>query len=64
MFELHFVKTGLFDKKWSKFYHELSDSREESDYGAFVTFDSAIVLELAGQTDEFITLINGLIDLN
>ncbi len=31
-FDLHFVKTGLLDKKWSKIAHSAFDARQISDY--------------------------------
>jgi len=61
MLELHFLKTGRIERKWSKFYNELSDSREESDYGAFITFTADDVLPLLPQTEEFIEVIKRLI---
>ena len=56
MLELHFVKTGIIEKKWSKFYN-----REESDYGAFVVFTAEDVLPLLPQTEEFIDVLKRLI---
>ena len=64
MLELRFVKTGIIEKKWSKFYNSLSDSREESDYGAFVVYTAEDVLPLLPQTEEFIDVIKRLIDKN
>ncbi len=61
MLELHFIKTGRIEKQWSKFYNDLSDSREESDYGAFVSYTANDVLPLLPQTEEFIALIKELI---
>lgn len=64
MIELHFVKTEIIEKKWSKFYNNLSASRDESDYGAFVTYTAEDVLPLIPQTEEFIDVIKRLIDKN
>ena len=64
MLELHFVKTGIIGKEWSKFYNNLSDSRNESDYGAFVEFSEEDVLPLLPQTEEFIDVIKLLINTN
>ena len=61
MLDLHFVKTGRIPKEWAKFYYNLADSREESDYGAFVDFKEEDVLPLLPQTEEFIKLIKALI---
>ena len=63
MLELHFIKTGHIDKEWGKFYNNLSDNREESDYGAFVEFSEEDVLPLLSQTEEFIDVIKRLINL-
>ncbi len=62
MLELHFIKTGRIEKKWGKFYIDLSDNREESDYGAFVSFVEEDVLPLLPQTQEFIDVIKRLIN--
>ena len=64
MLELHFVKTGIIEKEWSKFYVNLSDSRDESDYGAFIEFTKDDVLPLLPQTEEFIDVIKRLINTN
>ena len=64
MFELHFIKTKRIENQWGKFYVNLSDSREESDYGAFVSFNPDDVLPLVPQTEEFINVIKQLINLN
>lgn len=62
MLELYFIKTERIDKKWSKFYNNLSDSREESDYGAYVIFTEEDVFPLLPQTQEFIDVIKRLIN--
>lgn len=62
MFELHFVKEGLVERKWSKFYTNLFESRNESDYEDFVILNADDVLPLLPQTAEFIELIKGLIN--
>jgi uncharacterized protein (UPF0332 family) len=64
MLELHFIKTGQIDKVWGKFYNNLSDSREESDYGAFVAYTADDVLPLLPQTEAFIDVIKRLIQVN
>lgn len=64
MLELHFVKTEIIEKKWNKFYNNLSDSREESDYGAFVMYTEEDVLPLIPQTEEFINVLKRLINKN
>lgn len=64
MLELHFIKTGRINKVWGKFYNNLSDSWEESDYGAFIEFTADDVLPLVSQTEEFIDVIKRLIFIN
>lgn len=61
MLELHFIKTNRIEKKWSKFYNNLSDNREESDYGAFVIFTEEDVMPMLPETEEFIAIIKRLI---
>jgi uncharacterized protein (UPF0332 family) len=38
-FTLHFIKTGLIDKKLAEVYIELFDYRQAADYADFVDFD-------------------------
>jgi uncharacterized protein (UPF0332 family) len=64
MFDLHFVKTGHVDVKWSKLYSRLSDARHRSDYGAFIEFSEEDVRPLLTQTEEFIDVIKRLINTN
>jgi uncharacterized protein (UPF0332 family) len=40
MLELHFVKTGLIPMKWGKFYAELFNERNDSDYEDFAVFNA------------------------
>lgn len=62
MFELHFVKTGRTDAKWSKIYSRLSSARHDSDYGAFTVFTEEDILPLLPLTEEFIDVIKRLIN--
>lgn len=64
MLELHFVKTGLLSVHWGKFYAELFDERNDSDYEDFAIFTEEDVLPLLPQTQEFIDVIKRLIDRN
>lgn len=64
MLELHFIKTERIDKRWGKFYNNLSDNREESDYGAYVVFTEDDIIPLLPQTQEFIDVIKRLIHTN
>jgi len=42
-FHREFVKTGLMDTKWGKFYDQLFEDRQEGDYIALVQFDKEYV---------------------
>lgn len=53
-FSLHFVKPGLFDKKYGKLLSELYDWRLKGDYDDIVTFESEDVRPLIGNVKEFI----------
>ncbi len=61
MFDLHFVKPGNVDVKWSKLYSRLADARHSSDYGAFIEFSEEDVLPLLSETEVFVTLVTQLI---
>jgi len=61
MLDLHFVKTGKLAVNWGKFYAQLFDERNDSDYEDFAVFSANDVLPLLPQTEEFIALIKELI---
>lgn len=42
-FHREFIKSGLLDVEWSKFYDQLFEDRQEGDYVALTTFDRAYV---------------------
>ncbi|WP_410528594.1 hypothetical protein [Spirosoma sp. KUDC1026] len=62
MFELHFVKTGRVEIKWSKLYSRLSSARHDSDYGAFTTLTEEDILPLYPETEMFISVIKTIIN--
>ncbi|WP_080059557.1 HEPN domain-containing protein [Spirosoma aerolatum] len=62
MLELHFVKTGLLTVEWWRFYAQLFNERNFSDYEDFVIFTAEDVLPLVPQTEEFIAVIKRIID--
>ncbi|NJD04226.1 MAG: HEPN domain-containing protein [Ruminiclostridium sp.] len=43
LFDMHFIKTGLLDKKYSKLYNIVLEVREDSDYEEFYIIDKAEV---------------------
>lgn len=61
MLELHFVKVGKLSVGWGKFYAQLFDERNDSDYEDFVVYAANDVLPLLSQTEEFIDVIKHLI---
>lgn len=62
MLELHFVKTSLLSVEWGRFYAQLFNERNDSDYEDFALFTAEDVLPLLPQTDEFIDVIKRLIN--
>lgn len=61
LLEPHFVKTGILPVEWGKFYAQLFNERNESDYEDFAIFTPEDVLPLVPQTEEFIDVIKRLI---
>ena len=61
MFNLHFVKTGIVPKDYAKTFNDLFERRQESDYVDYVRFTERQVRPWVGQTEEFVSFINGLI---
>lgn len=60
-FSKEFVITGLIDKRLSKFYSKLYDSRQSSDYDAFIIMDEDKVKELYPKAVSFIEALEQLI---
>jgi uncharacterized protein (UPF0332 family) len=56
-----YLKTGLIDAKWHKFYQKLFDDRQEGDYIPTVVFDKSSVAERLAQAKEFVSVIRGVI---
>ena len=63
MFGLHFVSKGLIDKKLARFYTDLYDKRQTSDYDDFIDFDKEDVLPLMPTSKELISEIRNLLEL-
>ena len=61
MLALHFTKTEKLSIQWNKFYTDLFENRQTSDYADFVYFDRETVEELYRQAITFIDVINKLI---
>ena len=61
MLALHFTKTEKLSIKLNKFYTDLFESRQTSDYADFIYFDRETVEELYNQATVFIDTIEKLI---
>lgn len=64
MRELHFVKAGRLSADGGRFYAQLFDERNDSDYEDFAVFTADDVRPLVPQTEEFIDVIKRLIKPN
>ena len=53
-FGLHFIKTGMIDKKYGKLFSKLFDYRQKGDYGDLYDYQQDIVKPLIKQAEEFI----------
>ena len=61
MFGLHFVKKGLIDKDLARFYNDIFDKRQTSDYDDFIEFSSDEVVSLIPSAKQLIEEIEELI---
>ncbi|WP_163175901.1 HEPN domain-containing protein [Bacteroides sp. 51] len=53
----HFIMTGRIEKKYSIFYSQLFNSRNEGDYDDFVYFDQETVTDYRTRAKEFLEVI-------
>jgi len=60
-FVRRYIKPGLVDARWNKFYQKLFDDRQEGDYVPTVSFEKADVLARLQQAREFVDLVHDLI---
>jgi|SRR5690554_89868 len=62
-FQREFIKEGLIEVKWGKFYDILFEDRQESDYTAFIDFSNDYVSEQIQLCEQFLKelkkLLNG-----
>ncbi len=63
MFGLHFVSKGLIDKRLARFYTDLYDKRQTSDYDDFIDFSKEDVLNLIPTAKELIGEIKKLLEI-
>ena len=61
MFGLHFIKTGIIDNSTGKFFTDIFDLRQSSDYDDYIAFDEDDVLDLINPANELITKIESLL---
>ena len=61
-FTLHFIKTGLIEKKLGEVFVELFDWRQKGDYGDFYDFDEEKTIPLFKPVENLIERIETLID--
>lgn len=54
LFDMHYIKTDIMDKKYSKLYNTVLEVREDSDYEDFYIIDKAEVDTNFIQVKEFI----------
>lgn len=57
LFNMHYIKTGVLEKRWGTFYSEIMDCRAAADYEEFKTFTMDDVMEMLPLVEEFITMI-------
>ena len=58
IFDKEFIKTGKFDKLYSKILHNAFDARQEGDYKEFVDLSIEDATEYVKNADEFLKKIN------
>lgn len=56
-FHSEFIKPGLLDVKWGKFYDRLFEDRQEGDYLALVEFESGYVKDKLNSRKKFLYAI-------
>lgn len=58
LFCKNFIAEKIFDKKWSKFYSDMSECRSAADYEDFVYYTEEDCNEMFPQAKEFILMID------
>lgn len=58
---LHFIRTGMLDKKFGLLYADLFDYRQKGDYGDFFDFDEPTIRLLVPQVEQYIIAIENLL---
>jgi uncharacterized protein (UPF0332 family) len=60
-FHQHFIKTGILEHKWGRLYDQLFEDRQEGDYMAFISFETAYVETQLNQCAHFLEHVRPLI---
>lgn len=53
----HFVKTGIIDIEKAKFFNDIADKRNKSDYDDFIAFDLEKAKEIFPQIKEMVKVV-------
>jgi len=61
-FHREFIKTGLIEVKWGRFYDKLFEDRQEGDYTAFIEFEKDYVSDQLALCQEFLKQLKNLIN--
>jgi len=62
MFGLHFVQTGIFQKDLAKYFSDLYDRRQTSDYDDFIQYDMETSINLISLGKAFVEEVKKIID--
>ena len=60
-FHNEYIKTGILEVRWGKFYDHLFEDRQEADYISFTSFDKDYVNNQLEQSKVFLTKLHPLI---
>lgn len=60
-FSLTFVKTGMIDKKWGRWFQRIFKSRQEADYEALISINKVAAKEVFEKAEEFLNIIEPII---
>ncbi|MDZ7695891.1 MAG: HEPN domain-containing protein [Deltaproteobacteria bacterium] len=60
-FHQKFIKPGLVERRWGRFYDQLFEDRQEGDYVVFISFEPAYVESKMNECAQFIECVRPLI---
>lgn len=60
-FHREFIKNGMLDSNWGKFYDQLFEDRQEGDYVALIEFERDYVLSQLARCHDFLNQLRPLI---